>query len=67
MWMARVGREWVWSVWTLMALVVAAPQAEAQPRSEVRGFWVDTFNTTLNNHTDVVAVVERALAATRGT
>src|SRR5687768_16921386 len=35
----------------------------AQPRSEYRGFWVDTFNTTLNNHTDIVTVVDRAKAA----
>jgi uncharacterized lipoprotein YddW (UPF0748 family) len=41
--------------------------AGAQPRIEVRGFWVDTFNTTLNNHTDVVTVVERALAANANT
>jgi uncharacterized lipoprotein YddW (UPF0748 family) len=35
----------------------------AQPPSEMRGFWVDTFNTTLNTHVDVVAVVDRAVAA----
>src|SRR5215218_2618645 len=35
----------------------------AQPRSEYRGFWVDTFNTTLNNHADVVAAVNNAKAA----
>src|SRR5215207_6038319 len=27
---------------------------------EFRAFWVDTFNTTLNNHTDIVAVVNNA-------
>ena len=34
----------------------------AQPRSEYRGFWVDTFNTALNNHVDVVATVNNAKA-----
>lgn len=38
--------------------------AHAQsPRSEYRAFWVDTFNTALNNHDDVVAVVNNARAA----
>ena len=31
--------------------------------SEYRAFWVDTFNTTLNNHTDILAVVNNAKAA----
>src|SRR6266511_993407 len=44
-----------------------ATLVEAQPRSEVRGFWVDTFNTSLNNHTDVTTVVSRALAANANT
>ena len=35
----------------------------AQPRSEYRGFWVDTFNTALNNHADVVTTVNNAKAA----
>ncbi|HEV2766013.1 MAG TPA: family 10 glycosylhydrolase, partial [Pyrinomonadaceae bacterium] len=33
------------------------------PRAEYRAFWVDTFNTTLNNHADVLAVVNNAKAA----
>jgi uncharacterized lipoprotein YddW (UPF0748 family) len=41
--------------------------AGAQPRLEVRGFWVDTFNTALNNHDDVATVVDRALAANANT
>ncbi|HEU4834180.1 MAG TPA: family 10 glycosylhydrolase [Pyrinomonadaceae bacterium] len=32
-------------------------------RTEYRAFWVDTFNTNLNNHTDVVTVVNNAKAA----
>ncbi|MDQ6803072.1 MAG: family 10 glycosylhydrolase [Acidobacteriota bacterium] len=31
--------------------------------AEYRGFWVDTFNTALNNHDDVVAVVANARSA----
>jgi uncharacterized lipoprotein YddW (UPF0748 family) len=46
------------------ALVAASPApAHAQTRTEYRAFWVDTFNTTLNNHNDVVTVVNRARAA----
>jgi uncharacterized lipoprotein YddW (UPF0748 family) len=44
-----------------------AKAAGAQPRIEVRGFWVDTFNTALNNHADVALVVDRALAANANT
>src|SRR5687768_6407824 len=35
----------------------------AQPRSEMRAFWVDTFNTALNTHADVLALVDRAVLA----
>ncbi len=46
---------------SLLAASAAAPTAtSAQQRTEYRAFWVDTFNTTLNNHTDVVTVVSRA-------
>ena len=41
----------------------AITTASAQPRSEMRAFWVDTFNTALNTHADVLAVVDRAVAA----
>lgn len=37
--------------------------ATAQVRTEYRAFWVDTFNTTLNNHNDVLTVVNNAKAA----
>ncbi|MDQ3686049.1 MAG: family 10 glycosylhydrolase [Acidobacteriota bacterium] len=44
--------------------VVTATTAHAQsPRSEYRAYWVDTFNTTLNNHNDIVAVVNNAKAS----
>jgi len=48
-------------------LAGSAAGTAAQPRSEVRGFWVDTFNTVLNNHADVAAVVDRAVAANANT
>lgn len=44
-------------------LALLAPAA-AQQRAEYRGFWVDTFNTALNNHADVAQVVAQARAAT---
>jgi uncharacterized lipoprotein YddW (UPF0748 family) len=43
----------------LAILACVAPLA-AQPRTEYRGFWVDTFNTSLNNHADIAAVVKNA-------
>jgi uncharacterized lipoprotein YddW (UPF0748 family) len=48
-------------------LAGTATAAAAQPRIEVRGFWVDTFNTLLNNHADVASVVDRAVAANANT
>jgi uncharacterized lipoprotein YddW (UPF0748 family) len=44
-------------------LASAAGGLVAASRTEYRGFWVDTFNTTLNNHADVETVVGRAKAA----
>jgi uncharacterized lipoprotein YddW (UPF0748 family) len=55
---------WAMCTWLLAG---SAMSAQAQPRSEVRGFWVDTFNTTLNNPVDVAAVVDRAVAANANT
>lgn len=54
-------RQW-WRAPGLAALwlVVTVATAGAQ---EYRGFWVDTFNTTLNNHNDVLKVVANAQAA----
>jgi uncharacterized lipoprotein YddW (UPF0748 family) len=57
------GRVVVYTLGALIVLLGGAARVGAQPRSEYRGFWVDTFNTTLNNHADVATVVERALAA----
>jgi uncharacterized lipoprotein YddW (UPF0748 family) len=45
-------------------LLLLAPALSAQPRTEYRGFWVETFNSTpLNNQGDVDAVVSKAVAA----
>jgi uncharacterized lipoprotein YddW (UPF0748 family) len=51
------------SVAVLSLLLVAPVRSDAQTPSHYRAFWVDTFNTLLNNHADVVAVVDRAAAA----
>jgi uncharacterized lipoprotein YddW (UPF0748 family) len=48
----------------LTLLVLFVPYTlHGQVRTEYRAFWVDTFNTNLNNHTDVVTVVNNAKAA----
>jgi uncharacterized lipoprotein YddW (UPF0748 family) len=47
------------AAWVITALVWGGA-VEAQ---EYRGFWVDTFNTALNNHADVAAVVNNARLA----
>lgn len=47
----------------LTVLLLNPASTQAQTRAEYRAFWVDTFNTTLNNHNDVVAVVNNAKAA----
>jgi uncharacterized lipoprotein YddW (UPF0748 family) len=43
-------------------LVLGSSISKGQVRTEYRAFWVDTFNTNLNNHTDVVTVVNNAKA-----
>src|SRR5687767_15636192 len=52
------------SFFVLLLLVVCIAQTvNGQGRTEYRAFWVDTFNTNLNNHTDVQTVVNNAKAA----
>jgi len=46
-----------------LSFAILLSDLNAQQRAEYRGFWVDTFNTTLNNDTDVAAVVRNAKAA----
>ncbi len=54
----------VLTAFALLLLTLGAPAAlRAQTRTEYRAFWVDTFNTSLNNHADVLAVVGNAKAA----
>jgi uncharacterized lipoprotein YddW (UPF0748 family) len=40
-----------------------AAEAADPPAAQYRAFWVDTFNTNLSDHADVVAVVDNARAA----
>src|SRR5687767_15989395 len=48
----------------LLVLAAAAPAtSSAQARTEYRAFWVDTFNTLLDNHTQVLDVISRAKQA----
>ena len=47
----------------LAFVLVSAATAPVTAQSEYRAFWVDTFNTALNNHADVVNVVNQAKAA----
>ena len=47
----------------LANLILNTSNTLAQTRAEYRAFWVDTFNTRLNNHNEVVAVVNNAKAA----
>jgi uncharacterized lipoprotein YddW (UPF0748 family) len=60
-WMAVCPTRFLIGICAMLALISAG--AKAQPLSQYRAFWVDTFNTRLNNHNDVVAVVNNARAA----
>jgi uncharacterized lipoprotein YddW (UPF0748 family) len=52
------------SFFILLFLAICSPiLIQAQRRTEYRAFWVDTFNTSLNNHNDVLAAVNNAKAA----
>jgi uncharacterized lipoprotein YddW (UPF0748 family) len=46
-----------------VAVLLLTASSPAAAQGEYRGFWVDTFNTTLNNHSDVAAVVDNAKAS----
>lgn len=50
------------SIFTFLLLSLLTG-AIAQPRTEYRAFWVDTFNTALNNQNDTAAVINNAKAA----
>ncbi len=47
----------------LLLTISGSNAAYGQVRTEYRAFWVDTFNTNLNNHTDVLNVINNAKAA----
>lgn len=50
-------------VMILLSLLLIVSGAMAQPRTEYRAFWVDTFNTPLNNPAQVSTVVDQAKTA----
>jgi uncharacterized protein (TIGR03437 family) len=41
----------------LLSVILIPSQSLAQGTPQYRGFWVDTFNTALNNHNDILTVV----------
>jgi uncharacterized lipoprotein YddW (UPF0748 family) len=47
----------------LFGLILLPNAGKAQNTVEYRGFWIDTFNTNLNNHADIVTVVNNAKLA----
>jgi uncharacterized lipoprotein YddW (UPF0748 family) len=51
------GRHFIGLLITVMLIVADTP---AQSVSQYRAFWVDTFNTPLNDHDDIVTVVNNA-------
>lgn len=51
------------AVIVLCLTTALATESFAQPRTEYRAFWVDTFNTVLNTPADVTTVVNNAKAA----
>ncbi len=47
----------------VLAGAIRNAQAQSAPRAEYRAYWVDTFNTTLNNSGDISRVIENAKAS----
>lgn len=48
------------AAWCVAIALLAPTAVHAQQRTEYRAFWVDTFNTLLSNHANVVAAVNNA-------
>src|SRR5262245_27256390 len=46
-----------------ISVILIVPLTPAQSVSRYRAFWVDTFNSTLNTHDDILAVVNNAQIA----
>lgn len=59
----KLSRVLAFTVLILTGLLLIPSITQAQTRAEYRAFWIDTFNTTLNTHADVLAVVNNAKAA----
>ena len=53
----------VWAVLAAALSSASAAEAADPPTGQYRAFWVDTFNTNLSDHADVLAVVNNARAA----
>lgn len=60
--LCRLAASIVFSLFLFLGVSVFSVSAQT-PASEFRGFWVDTFNTTLNTHADIVTVVNNAKRA----
>ena len=60
----KIEISWKIAFLILPLLAMSAPLTlQAQTRTEYRAFWVDTFNTSFNNHNDVLAIVNNTKAA----
>src|SRR5262245_689663 len=46
-----------------LAPIVPVVRAQTADSAQYRGFWIDTYNTKLNNPADVAGVVDRAKSA----
>ncbi len=52
------------SVLVCLLVVALIPTSSfAQSAAQLRGFWVDTFNTAINNHNDVLAIINNVKLA----
>ena len=51
------------SAFVLLCIQVSIQPTSAQTRTEYRAFWVDTFNTLLDNHAQVLDTITRAKQA----
>ncbi len=52
-----------WRLVTALLLLALGVADAAAQNAQYRGYWVDTFNTTLNTPADVTAVVQNAVAS----
>ena len=59
----RIKTAAVFVFFLLLSVTILTESLNAQRGDEYRGFLVDTFNSALNNHNDIAAVVNNAKAA----